>query len=143
MNNDLKRIALAKFLETDTEEVSEQGEEFAVGRARYRVLTDEEADKAARENILASVWAFKPEFLASHSVEGVDADTIKSIQANQKCESNNPVLRRLLKDESHFIDDAIKADGRGHFLSQYDGNEGEQRIEDGGETVTLFIYRTN
>jgi hypothetical protein len=34
-----------------------------------------------------------------------------------------------------FADEAISADGRGHFLSGYDGNENEQ---DG-----FYIYRTN
>ncbi len=34
-----------------------------------------------------------------------------------------------------FVEDAVSADGRGHFLSHYDGEENEQ-----GE---YFIYRLN
>jgi hypothetical protein len=43
----------------------------------------------------------------------------------------------MIKDMDDFVDDAIGADGRGHFLSHYDGNEVEDR-ESG-----LYIYRTN
>lgn len=134
-----KRKALATYLEyldPDALDCSNDDDLFVDDRAEYRVLTNKEADTAAREAILDSVWAFRPEFLEAHTVQGVDADTIRTIQANDKCESNNPVLLRLIKDVDHFVDDAIKADGRGHFLSSYDSEE----IELSGN---LFAYRLN
>lgn len=54
-------------------------------------------------------------------------------------ESSNDVLVNLLDDESRFVDDAISADGRGHFLGVYDGEENEEDVD--GDTY--FIYRTN
>ena len=38
-----------------------------------------------------------------------------------------------------FIEDAISADGRGHFLSSYDSEEVEIDIDD----ETYFAYRLN
>jgi hypothetical protein len=51
------------------------------------------------------------------------------------CESARPIVEALIEDMDHFVSDAICADGRGHFLSQYDGEENEE-----GE---FYIYRTN
>ena len=129
-----KRKTLAKYLEVVT--LDTYDDLFVDGSEEWRVLTDTEANTAAREAILESVWAFRPEFLAAHTVAGVDAETIRTIQENDKCESNNAVLTRLIDDVDHFVDDAIKADGRGHFLSSYDSEE----IELPGN---LFAYRVN
>jgi hypothetical protein len=43
----------------------------------------------------------------------------------------------MIDDLDHFIEDAIRADGRGHFLSRYNGEENEETV--GG--VTYYIYR--
>lgn len=142
----LKRKALAKFLECDPNDVidlSSNAGEFIVSRKEYRVMTDEEATQAARADILDSVWAFNPDFLARFTPEGVDEDAIKAIQANGRCESNNPTLRRLLMDEDRFTAEAISEDGRGHFLSGYDGEEHEVITEGEDGCVTFYIYRTN
>lgn len=143
---DLKRKALAKFLECTTDDVIDLlpnvGEFIASGK-EYRVLTDEEATQAARVYILDSVWAFNPGFLARYTPEGADEDVIKAIQANGKCESNNPTLRRLIMDEDRFIAEAISEDGRGHFLSGYDGREYEVIVEGEDGRATFYIYRTN
>ena len=133
-----KSEALAKFLEIDLDclDVSKYDDNaFEYGREEYLVLTDQEAAAMAGERILDLVWAFRPEFLASHCVEGVDSETIESIQNNERCGSNNAVLLRLIDDVDHFVNDAIAADGRGHFLADYDNEENES-----GE---FFIYRTN
>ena len=37
-----------------------------------------------------------------------------------------------------FINEAIQADGRGHFLNTYDSNENEEKTEDG---EYLYIYK--
>ncbi len=131
-----KLEALTKLLDCDASEISEENDDtFTIGRQEYLVLTDDEADEKAKELILDSAWAFKPEFLAAHSADGVDEETIKSIQDNDRCESNNPVILRLIRDTDHFVSDAIMSDGRGHFISGYDGEEQEQ-----GQ---YFIYRLN
>jgi hypothetical protein len=110
----------------------------------YLLLTDAEADEKAREFILDSVWAFNASFLAAHAVEGVDEDAIKAIQSNNRCESNNSVLLRLIADVDHFVSDAIASDGRGHFMSSYDGEEIELRSKTkSGKALLMFAYRLN
>jgi hypothetical protein len=87
------------------------------------------------EYIKESVWAFKPEFLAAHALDGIDAEVIKAIQDNNRCEGNNKALTALVKDIDYLVHDAVKCDGRGHFMNTYDGEENEM-----GE---YFIYRLN
>lgn len=108
-----------------------EAEEYAVG-------TDEEADKAAKEEIVSSLWAFRSEFIIDHSDLPYEAlEMIKTFQEN-KCESANETIEALIKDIDEFVEDAISADGRGHFLSSYDSEERDEVYEG----TTYYIYRT-
>ena len=128
--------ALAQYLEIGEGEIEATSYgSFRTGRdSDYLVYTDEEADNAAREAILDSVWAFRAEFLEAH---GVPAEVSKALLP--LCEGANPALLKLMRDVEHFVLSAIAADGRGHFLSMYDGEEHLERVD--GET--FFIYREN
>jgi hypothetical protein len=130
---------LAKIVGMTTEEMTE-----ALDSGDYSLLTDSEADRRAREYILDSVWAFRASFIAAHARDGVTEEVIQSIQANDKCESNNPVILALIKDVDAFVDDAIRSDGRGHFLSSYDGEEIEivSRTKS-GKNLYMYAYRHN
>ena len=111
----------------------------------YRVLTDEEADKAAEEYIEESLWAFNAEFILEHSkieVVGHEYDEIvKAFRKMQEtlCESASALVKALVTDINDSIDDfvqaAVEADGRGHFISSYNGEE--------YESENFYIYRTN
>lgn len=59
--------------------------------------------------------------------------------AGKLCESFNKAVLAMIPDKNHFVKDAILADGRGHFLSQYDGQENEIKVNG----VWYFIYRCN
>ena len=121
--------ALAKFLdETDLDYV-----EKLIDDEDYLVLTDEEADEKACEEIENSIWAFNSEFIASHC--DLDAETILIIQEAKYEDANEPLKRLIGKNLPGFVGDAISSDGRGHFLARYDGHENEE-----GE---FFIYRNN
>lgn len=103
----------------------------------YLILTDEEADERVAEYVQDSLWAFKPSFLAS--VTGIDESVFEAIQANNKCEDNNDAIRSIVDATcglDELVVEAVKWDGRGHFLSSYDGDENELP---GG----LYIYRIN
>lgn len=131
--------ALAKHLEVEPSELSESRHDsnlIEYGREEFLVLDDMESDQRTTEYILESLWAFRPEFLASHLKKGIDQEVVELIQSNGKCESNNSAIESLIEDMEHLIDDAIRSDGRGHFLASYDGNEIE--LEGG-----LFAYRVN
>ena len=43
-------------------------------------------------------------------------------------------------DSKRFIDDC-KHDGRGHWLSGYDGHENYQTVDVGGEVFEFYIYK--
>lgn len=107
----------------------------------YKVLTDEEADKAAEEYIEESLWAFNTEFILEHSkIDVVGREYEKIVKAFRKmqetlCESANPLVEALIGDIDQFVYDAVEADGRGHFISSYDGEE--------HESENFYIYRTN
>jgi hypothetical protein len=124
--NDTTRIrALATHLDIDVESVEKFGDNsFKVGREEYLVLTDEEADRAVRNDIRESLWAFRPE--AKEMIEFFCA---------KKCEDANDTIFALIDDFDKFVTDAVLADGRGHFLAGYDGEE--------HEVDHLFIYRIN
>lgn len=127
-----KKIALARHLAIKVSDLYKEHED-------YLVLTDSEADDMAADYIKDTVWAFNSAFLSAHTKQGIDSDVIEAIQSNGKCESNNAAILSLIDDVEHFVDDAIRCDGRGHFLSSYDGEEHEVRV---GKS-TYYIYRTN
>lgn len=137
---DPRVIALSKYLELTKEETEENiryasDDTYYFGNEDYMVLTDDEADEKVAEYIKETIWAFNPSFLSCHS--GIDEDVFKLLQ--DKCESSNEAILKLIKDFDHFVEDAVRSDGRGHFLSSYDGEENEQKHNN----ETYYIYRTN
>ena len=114
----------------------------------YVVLTDEEADQEVYDYIKESVWAFTPSFLSAHT-DGVKESVFELLQ--QECEEANDAIMSMIKDFDHFVEDAVRYDGRGHFLAGYDH---EERYEDYLSVVingrcyetkkeTYYIYRRN
>jgi hypothetical protein len=120
--------ALAKHLDCSIDEA-------VVSMDDYLVYTDDEADEAVYNYIDESVCFFRSDFIATHAE--VDEEVIKKLQ--ELHENSNKAIRSLIKDFDHFVSDAVCADGRGHFLSSYDGEENEQTIN-GND---YYIYRSN
>lgn len=100
-------------------------EEYAVAEG------EEAADKAARQAVEDSICYFRPYFLAHHS----DVPEEVFVFLAGACFDNNEAYKAMIYDVDDFVDDAIDADGRGHFLSPYDSKEHEI-----GE---YFLYRIN
>lgn len=128
--------ALKNHLELETLEEAEE----LIENEDYLVLTDDEADEKAKEYIKESLWAFRAEFILNHMKADYSDDLLKSIQVIQElCEGANDVIGAVIEDIDEFIDDAISADGRGHFISFYDGYESEEHYKN----KTYYIYRQN
>ena len=131
--------ALSKYMELTKEEEKEITHEsdnyYNYGNKEYLILIDDEADEKVAEYIKDSVWAFNPSFLSSHS--GINQEIFKLLQ--DKCESANEAILKLIKDFDKFVEDAVGTDGRGHFLSGYDGEENNHEHDN----ETYYIYRTN
>ena len=118
----------------------------------YMVLTDEEADERAKDYIEETVWAFNADFICR--VCGLPYEAEEMIRSFQResCEGANDTILALIENADgldFFVEEAISADGRGHFLSHYDGEENEvsfMREDDNGidlHEVTYYVYRTN
>jgi len=137
-----KEKALAKFLDCEEDDLQLRNydhyglEVYSLGDKEYAIGTDEEADKACAENIKDSLWAFNASFIADHTKAGYTPELEKSIsKIQEQCEDAQAAIQCMIENLDEFIEDAISADGRGHFLSGYDGEENEE-----GE---YFIYRIN
>lgn len=126
------------------EVLDEENSSFSVCDEEYRVLTDEEADDVARIDIENSLWAFNPDFILEHcSAYGKsDEKQLKrmenalSTMLETLCDDANPIVEALIGGVDgigDFVSDAIDSDGRGHFISLYDGEE--------HESGDYFIYR--
>lgn len=134
------------FTAVELEGITETAwESFEVCGREYAVFTDEEATYATRSNILDTLWAFNPNFILKHT-EFYRTSSVNEDEAFEEalgelqgriCEGANPIVKALIANLDDFIWDAIEADGRGHFISGYDGEEIEL---DGGE---YFAYRVN
>ncbi len=105
----------------------------------YLVLTNEEADEAAKEYIEESVWAFNASFIIDHSK--LPCEAIEMVQAFQEKyeDAANETILALINDFDEFVSDVISADGRGHFMNSYDGREHEVNIDG----TYYYVYRMN
>jgi hypothetical protein len=116
----------------------------------YLVLDDSEADEKCAEYIKDSLWAFNADFLAGET--GIDSEVFEAIHANDRCEDNNAAMLSIIEGTcgiDSFIESAIGADGRGHFLVGYDFNEHEINVDVPHEfenklvKARFYIYRVN
>jgi len=137
---DERILALANFLGCEVEDITDgYGEnEFEYGNKEYLVLDEDEADEKAAEYIKDSLWAFNADFIFRHSAIKYPSEAaVKAFTKMQSelCESANELVEAMIVNMERFIEDAIGADGRGHFISWYDGEENEKN--------GYLIYRTN
>jgi len=157
--NEVKALAL--YLGIDVSEISpveykyyglnqyrvENGsKEFAVG-------SNQKAQTACLRNIKDSVWAFRAKFILEMCELPEELVPVFEAFQGEKCEDCNEAIYKLIKKTCGFLkfaQEAIRLDGRGHFLSSYDSRECSARITTAGpapDFVTgsevYFIYRTN
>lgn len=160
--NDPKEVALKKFIAQRDGYTEDDMKSVTVDRyfdsyyAEYKyetcgetfyALEDDRAYALAFQIIKDELWALNPEFIAEHLKYDIvycdnpaDLDdlrlAIRAVQ-NRLCEGANAIIQALIDDLDEFVEDAIAADGRGHFISSYDGKEHEVTVD--GETY--YIYR--
>ena len=137
---DERILALANFLGCKAEDLKQgyDNNAFEYVDEEYLVLNEDEADEKAADYIKNSLWAFNTDFIFRHSVIKQPSEAaVKAFAKMQSelCESANELVEAMIVNIERFIEDAIAADGRGHFISWYDGNENEEN--------GYLIYRTN
>ena len=130
--------ALAKFLEISTEDITETDwSTLEADGGEFLVMTDEEADAKAYEEIEESLWAFNADFIIDMCGFSGGEKSLIAMQ-RESCENCNEFIKAMIEGTcglDKFVDVAIESDGRGHFISMYDGEENEQD--------EYFIYRVN
>jgi hypothetical protein len=123
--------------ENAQEEIKNYIEENFCGY-EFNVMTEETREEQITEYIKESLWAFNSNFLADQT--DLPEEVFKIL--SEKCESGNEPILKLVEKTcglSELVEEAIRYDGYGHFLSPYDGNEEEMQIN--GEY--FYIYRMN
>ena len=134
-----RRLALMIYMDCDPEDVDQRlygnDNQYECCGDDYLVLTDEEADDAAEEQIKQSVWSFNSSFLKSYGVfQKMDQGMIDDLRRERYEDINDTFVDMIGDDWDMFVHDAIASDGRGYFLAQYDHEEREE--------FGFYIYRT-
>lgn len=94
------------------------GGEYAIA------MDDEEADSACKEYITGALWAFNEFFLTE--MTGIDLKVFVALSQSNLCEAANDAILALVEKTcgiDELVAAAIDADGRGHFLACWDGEE--------------------
>jgi len=88
----------------------------------FRVFfNDELVRNAVAEHVENSIEFFTAEFLQRHVAGGkLPIEAIEAIQAHKDA---NEIFTKMVDNMDDFVQDAIDADGTGHFLATYDGKE--------------------
>jgi hypothetical protein len=140
-----RKQALAQYLGVEPDDlraVEWDAHTFKIGNGNqeHMILTDREATQAARRYILESLWAFRAGFIYDHMSAKLQ-EVLSEGDIKQYCaaryEDANPWIAAIIRSKREFVADAIRADGRGHFMSSCDGEEHEI---DGGR---WYVYRIN
>lgn len=140
-------IAAANVLECDIEEITKEEynhygmDIFSANGMEFAICTFEEAQQAVFEEIRQSLWSFNAEFILVHSRVASSQAIVKALKEMQQklCEDSNEIIYALIEDIDQFVADAVNEDGRGAFLSTYDGEEQEIKING----ITFYAYRLN
>lgn len=145
LDEQAKLEAIACHFEVSVEDVAVAGYDhydltvYNVDGSEYAIGTDDEADFAVANYIKESAWTFNADFLAQQT--DLPEEIYRAMQ--DKCEGSNDAVSKLIEKTcgwDRFIFEAVKADGRGHFLSGYDGKEIEISAEDSGK-VAFYAYK--
>ena len=117
------------------------GHEWIIG-------SDEQMQAWCSYEIKRSIWSFRPEYLMNfineeyklepELVEYDNQDLMATLELLvEECEPASPILRAAISENMQdFINSAIRDDGRGHFLSRYNGEERSVKIT--GDIVYLY-----
>ena len=141
MEQAVKLQALASYLEEHRQDLEETeiyvtNNMFELDNGEeYLVLTDQEADEYATDEIENMLWAFNADFLASYT--GLHKAVFGALAGGY--ENSNEAIMALINNAGSmddFVQECIDADGRGQFVANYDGEEIELEND-------YYAYRVN
>ena len=120
--------ALANYLQVKYSEA-----ENLIDEGVYEVLDEYAIMEKARDGIIQTLWAFRYEFLSDNCpiIAKINKDAWENM-VNSLGESINDAIYDMIEATSDFwvfVDEAIAADGLGHFTNSYDGTVIESDTE--------------
>ena len=116
----------------------------AEDRGEYLVVHPDDLPQLLETSIREQLWAFHPQFLAEAT--RLPEEVYTGLQANDRCEVNNPVILKLVEVTCGLAEIVRKTedvDGAGHYLATYDSEEIELPIVTGRTRKLWSAYRTN
>lgn len=119
---------------------------YSIGNREFAIGTDSEADSACEQYISNRLWAFNASFILGEcDLPNSLEEAIRAWQEKEREGANEGLLALVEKTcgIEEFARAAMSADGRGQFLSSYDGNENDENVSDGTERENFYIYRMN
>lgn len=132
-DNDRATHALAMMLDLNHEDIEDITEyddyKWCVQGTDYYCGDEEEMNEKTEEYIENSLWAFNKSFLGSYgSLAKMDCDIVDKVldPIQQECESGNEAVKGLVdwdENKDEIVSDAIRSDGRAHFLNHWDSTE--------------------
>ena len=130
---DLLSEGSENFMSITSVHTTTHGSTFLSGGCEYLILTDKEANARVDCIIRDSVENFSTEFIQRFTpISEEDIRVIKET-SRPNCILTECIEEGGLGGMCKFIDSAIQTDGRGHFLSPYDGEE--------NKAGNYFIYK--
>lgn len=131
-------IALAEEFGCAVKDIVENSStEYQIDGIEYKVLTEEQADEEMVEYVEETLWAFNPSFLADVTDMPIEVFEVLC----EKCEGGNEDIRSIVDKTcgiEELAEEAVRWDGRGHFLNSYDGGEIEISVD--GELFYCYRY---
>ena len=109
----------------------------------WLILNDEGRNIEVRSYIEDTIEYFNPTFLSR--LTGISSNIFTVLQESQITDTNKTIIL-LIKATcgmDKFVEESIEADGYGHFLSPYDGEETEFSVMDGWDKINYYAYRVN
>ena len=121
--NESRDAALALHLDVELEDITPAfaGGYYSQGGRTYLVLDPEEAEAQCADRITEDLWTFRPEFLSDYMP--LPPAQIQAMQRAMYEDANDAFLTLVGNDLDKLIGEAIRRDGRGHFLASYDNEE--------------------
>ncbi len=130
MLNKQQLLEVQKYFQCESDEIEHvEDDTYMVCHQEHIICADKKADELAADYIENSLWAFNPSFICdcidglSDSARTAIEDMLKHSQQTLCEDANDAILRLVSGNLQDLINAAIQANGRGHFLSSYDGEE--------------------
>lgn len=124
VNDNEKMLAIKEYF-GDVEIVEKNDSdysEFEIDGIEYMVLNIFQREEMMKDYVRQSLWAFNPSFMSS--ITNISEKVFSTL--SELCEEANEAIESIVDHTcgmEHLIQEAVDADGYGHFISSYDGDE--------------------